>query len=805
MSVIGIDFGTQNCVIATVVKGTVQVVRNDLSDRLTPTLVGYGPRQRLLGEEAQTQLKSNFRNICQNMRHMLGRSLKSLSAAEQKELADASLCPIDADEKGLAAYKISYRGDPIVVNATRAAASMLRKLADTSERTTGCPVREVVVSVPGWYTDVHREAVLRAAEIAGLTCLRVVNEHAAVALDFGIYRSASFSETDPTCVAFVGAGQGGSFCSVVRFLKGRLEVLSAETDTGVSGRVLDDIIAQEAARRFKKNTGIDVYQDPKGKLKLEEQAQKVKKMLSANKDAQFTVECLSGDEDISFLFTRDEFEEMCASVKERATQMISLAVSRAGVPVQEIDSVEIVGGCTRVPFLQLVIANALSKTAPTESLSEEQLLAVLSKTLSSDEAVARGCALQAAMLSPLFKVKDFQVVDTISHDLYIRFSQQATESYEYNKQKRQPEGGCHKELLAKAGDKVPLFNTHTFYRTSAELQITASIVDRHAVETDIGVFKISVPVSAEGPPSKVKVKMGVNGSSMFALVGAYLSQQEEYTEYKQEKRLVETPAPDAEQGGAAAAPEEGAEAPQPAGGDAAAPDAAGAPAAAPEAAPAAPQEPKYETVDVPVKATRTVRTELRVEETRPHPFHDAESIKEFKAAEATMAAYDREVRELMDKRNELESKIYSWRSDLRAPGSRLFAFSDEVERTNIGEALSAGETWLRDNEETASLVDLVEKIDSLRAIIAPCEDRKLEKERAAKAEQDRLLKEQEDKRREAEKEAADAKAAEEAAAAAAAAAAAEVGSPAAADVAMEGGGSPAAASSDVDMAAAQQN
>eukprot|EP00918_Siedleckia_nematoides_P105073 GHVU01229459.1.p2 GENE.GHVU01229459.1~~GHVU01229459.1.p2 ORF type:complete len:157 (+),score=59.17 GHVU01229459.1:902-1372(+) len=156
-----------------------------------------------------------------------------------------------------------------------------------------------------------------------------------------------------------------------------------------------------------------------------------------------------------------------------------------------------------------------------------------------------------------------------------------------------------------------------------------------------------------------------------------------------------------------------------------------------------------------------------------------------------MAAYDPEVRELMDKRNELESKIYAWRSDLRAPGSRLFAFSDEVERTNIGEAMSAGETWLLDNEETASLVDLVETIDSLRAVIAPCDDRKLEKERAAKAEQDRLLKEQEDKRRQAEKEAA----AEVGASAAAAAA----------DVAMEGAGSPAAASSDVDMAAAQQN
>merc|ERR1719272_360569 len=233
----------------------------------------------------------------------------------------------------------------------------LTKLREITEKWCGGKVADAVISVPSYFSDVHRQALLDAAKIAGISVLRLMNEHTATAFAYGIYRSNDFDPEKPMTVAFCSMGHSLFSVSIVQFVRGKLSVLCERSDK-VGGRDMDECLMIAFAEQFKKKTGCDVLTNKKAAFKLEDAVTKTKKVLSSNYEAGVSCECLMEDEDFTSQMTRDDFERMCQPMMDRVQAVLDGAKSMCSLSVDQIDSVEIVGGSSRVPWFKKMVSEA---------------------------------------------------------------------------------------------------------------------------------------------------------------------------------------------------------------------------------------------------------------------------------------------------------------------------------------------------------------------------------------------------------------------------------------------------------------
>jgi heat shock protein 4 len=252
--------------------------------------------------------------------------------------------------------------------------------------------------VPGWYTDIQRRAVLDASEIAGLNPLRLINDTTATALGYGITKT-DLPEKDarPRYVAFVDIGHSDYSVSIVAYNKGQLVVKSTAFDRHFGGREIDDVLVQHFAEEFKGKYKINVLENKKALFRLASSVEKLKKILSANLQAPLNVESIMNDIDVTSSLDRETFEKLISPLLDRTTAPLEAALADAKLTKDDIDAIELVGGSTRIPSLKARIQDFFGKT--------------LSFTSNQDEAVARGATLTCATLSPVFRVRDFEITD----------------------------------------------------------------------------------------------------------------------------------------------------------------------------------------------------------------------------------------------------------------------------------------------------------------------------------------------------------------------------------------------------------
>ena len=261
------------------------------------------------------------------------------------------------------------------------------------------PVSDCVISVPGWFSDAQRRHVADAADIAGLHPLHILNDLAAAALGYGITRlDLPEPHLKPRTVVFVDVGHANTQVAVVSFVKGKLVVKGTACDRDLGGRDFDEVLARHFCGEFKVSAKIDIASNPKGMTRLRANCEKVKKILSANLITMLNVECVMDDKDVSATVDRVLFESLSKPLLERIKIPIAAALKAASVSADHVDFVELIGGSTRIPSVKDFLSNVFGPDK-------------LSTTLNQDEAVARGCALQCAILSPVFKVRDFTVQD----------------------------------------------------------------------------------------------------------------------------------------------------------------------------------------------------------------------------------------------------------------------------------------------------------------------------------------------------------------------------------------------------------
>ncbi|KAF9120754.1 adenyl-nucleotide exchange factor sse1 [Mortierella sp. 14UC] len=409
MSVVGIDFGNLQSVIAVARNRGIDVICNEVSNRFTPSLVSFGPKQRYLGETAKTQEISNFKNTISSLKRIVGRTFadKEVQEVEKQYLTVPLL-----DVNGQLSVKVNFKGEESTFTTVQIFAMYLTKMKEIAAAETKMPVSDCVIAIPAWFTDVQRRAVLDASEIAGLNVLRLINDSTAVALGYGITKT-DLPEDKPRNVCFVDVGHSSYTVSIVSFIKGHLTVKARAFDRHFGGRDFDRMLVDHFAAEFKTKYGIDVKSNGKALIRLMAGCEKLKKILSANAQAPLNIESIMEDRDVASMMKRTEFEELAQELISRVEAPLQKALEDAGLTIEDIDSVEMVGGSTRIPALKERIQAFFKKD--------------LSSTLNQDEAIARGAALQCAMLSPTFKYAEPESIPAGINPWIARFSVKGVE------------------------------------------------------------------------------------------------------------------------------------------------------------------------------------------------------------------------------------------------------------------------------------------------------------------------------------------------------------------------------------------
>ncbi|KAI8097088.1 heat shock protein 70 family [Halteromyces radiatus] len=516
MSVVGIDLGNLQSVISVARNRGIDVICNEVSNRATPSLVSFGYKQRYLGEAAKTQEISNYKNTVGSLKRLAGRTLSDPDLQEfEKKFIAAELVDVD----GQVGVKVNYLGEPQTFSNIQVIAMYLSKLKDITAQEITSPVSDCVITVPGWFTEAQRRAIITAAEIAGLNCLRLVNDLTAAALGYGITKT-DLPEEKPRNVAFVDVGHSSYSVSVVSFVKGQLTVRGSAYDQHFGGRNFDNVIVEHLAAEFKEKFKIDVYTNQKALIRLMVAAERCKKVLSANPLAPVNIESIMDDRDVHTIVNRSDFEEWASHLFTRTEDTLRKAMERAGMSIEEIDAVEMVGGSTRIPAIKTTISNFFGKP--------------ISTTLNQDEAVSRGAALQCAMLSPVFKVRDFRVCDICSYPIKLEWT-------------KSPEDDDTEIVVFDSNNSIPSTKMLTFHR-SEPFTLEAKYAEPEALPRGInpwlGQFTIKDVKPVNGEPAQIKVKVRLNIHGILSVESAHTVEEkvveEEVTNKEGEKEIKKT-------------------------------------------------------------------------------------------------------------------------------------------------------------------------------------------------------------------------------------------------------------------------
>jgi len=589
---------------------------------------------------------------------------------------------------------LSYNDSDLLVPVEQVMAMMLVKAKETAVKANNnIAVGDAVLAVPHWFTDAQRRGVLNACEIASLPCLKLTNESNAIALSYGIFKSAKslFSPTEPTHMMFIDLGYTGYCVTIVDFIQENMRVLSTVCDRSLGGRDFDDIIIEFLAETFQKKTGLNVRQDKKAVLKLQAGAEKAKKTLSPNgvNEANVSVECLANDKDLSVVLTRLEFERRAEPLVERLAGPIHRCLREAGLTARQLTEVELVGGNSRVTCVKRALGEILG-------LDPAAMNYGLKTTMNSDEAVARGSALQCAMLSSRMKVKPFTIIDKLPYGIVAHYEHDARASAASaadaeGETKEDVSAGASSAALYTRNDDVPHKPRRlTFRKKSADFSITLSYDDASVEDLPrgedrvIGRYVIRIPPAlvANGA-NDVRVTFALDKHSCVYIQSAQMMEEvavEETKEAEGKDAKVEEK-------------KDGAE---------------GAPAVASTEV-AGPPKKKFHKVDLEISAEIFGLSR--------------DDVKRALELEASMSYEDQLIIETSDKRNELEAYVYSTRDKLDGP---LKEFAKQSEAEALKHAMASVEDWLYEDQFGLTKQQYGRRLDDLRSLGNPIEARATE-------------------------------------------------------------------------------
>ncbi|XP_044078600.1 hypoxia up-regulated protein 1 isoform X1 [Siniperca chuatsi] len=421
VAVMSVDLGSEWMKMAIVKPGVpMEIVLNKESRRKTPTAVCLKENERLFGDSALGVSVKNPKTVYRHLQSLLGKKYDNLQVAlYQKRFPEHQLQedPVRGTVYFKNSEEMQYTPEELLGMVLNYSCGLAQDFAEQ-------PIKDAVITVPAFFNQAERRAVLQAAQMAGLKVLQLINDNTAVALNYGVFRRKDIDNTAKN-VMFYDMGSGSTTATIVSYqtvktkesgTQPQLQIRGVGFDRGLGGFEMDMRLRDHLAKLFneQKKSKKDVRENQRAMAKLLKEAQRLKTVLSANVDFMAQVEGLMDDIDFKAKVTRTEFEELCADLFERVPRPVEDALTAAEMKLDEIEQVILVGGSTRVPKVQEVLLKAVGK--------EE-----LGKNINADEAAAMGAVYQAAALSKAFKVKPFLVRDAAVFPIQVEFTRETEE------------------------------------------------------------------------------------------------------------------------------------------------------------------------------------------------------------------------------------------------------------------------------------------------------------------------------------------------------------------------------------------
>jgi molecular chaperone DnaK len=390
--IIGIDLGTTNSCVAVLDGEKARVIENAEGDRTTPSIVAFTEDgEVLVGQSAKRQAVTNPTNTLYAVKRLIGRKFKD--DVVQKDISMVPYKIIAADNGDA---WVEVKGDKKA--PPQISAEVLKKMKKTAEDYLGEKVTEAVITVPAYFNDSQRQATKDAGKIAGLEVKRIINEPTAAALAYGLDKSSGDST-----IAVYDLGGGTFDISIIEIAdvdgEKQFEVLSTNGDTFLGGEDFDMRVIEYLAAEFKKQSGIDLHNDPLALQRLKEAGEKAKVELSSSSQTEVNLPYITADatgpKHLNVKLTRSKLESLVEELVLKSLEPCRQALKDADLTASDIDEVILVGGQTRMPLVQAKV---------TEFFGKEPR-----KDVNPDEAVAIGASIQGAVLSG--DVKDVLLLD----------------------------------------------------------------------------------------------------------------------------------------------------------------------------------------------------------------------------------------------------------------------------------------------------------------------------------------------------------------------------------------------------------
>lgn len=380
--VIGIDLGTTNSCVSIFENGKQKVIENAEGARTTPSIVSYSKEgETLVGQPAKRQSITNPTQTFHAIKRLIGRKFDE--EAVQKDIKLVPYKIVKADNGDAWVEVKGKKTSPQQISA-----EILMKMKKTAEDYLGEPVTEAVITVPAYFNDSQRQATKDAGRIAGLDVKRIINEPTAAALAYGMDKL----KKDSTIIVY-DLGGGTFDVSVIEIAEvdgeSQFEVLATNGDTFLGGEDFDNVLIEYIVNEFKKESGMDIKQDPLAMQRIRDAAEKAKIELSSTQQTDVNLPYVtadsSGPKHLNVIITRAKFEGLVEDLVERTILPCKTALKDAGIELSAIDEVILVGGQTRMPLVQKRV---------TEFFGKEPR-----KDVNPDEAVAIGAAIQAGVIT----------------------------------------------------------------------------------------------------------------------------------------------------------------------------------------------------------------------------------------------------------------------------------------------------------------------------------------------------------------------------------------------------------------------
>jgi molecular chaperone DnaK len=431
--VIGIDFGTTNCCISTIEAGNPVVIPNAEGSRTTPSMVAFtDDGERLVGNIAKRQAITNPKNTVFAIKRLMGR--KIVHEGLNRIISNYPYKIITGNNQDAA---ISI-GDKIY-SPPEIGAIILNQLRNYAEDFLGEAVTDAVVTVPAYYDDTQRQATKDAGTIAGLNVLRIINEPTAASLAYGL------GKKNVGRVAVFDLGGGTFDISILEIAEGVFQVKSIHGDTFLGGEDVDVMIMNLLMDKFKEENNVNLREDLVALQRLKDASEKAKIDLSTFKEVEISLPFIyadsSGPRHLQYVLTKEKLESMVTDFVDRTISLCREAIQDCGLSVAEVDDILLVGGMTKMPYIQRRV--------------EEFFRKPVNKTVNPDEAVAIGAGIQGSILKG--KVEDILLLDVIPLSLGIE-----THGGQYTKliEKNTTIPTSVSEVFTTVEDYQPLVNIH---------------------------------------------------------------------------------------------------------------------------------------------------------------------------------------------------------------------------------------------------------------------------------------------------------------------------------------------------------